>query len=141
MMPSPPALDRCRQFGESDVVHAPLDDGVLDTKQFGDAGFHDGLFRRSKPSILVCRYRNLALCGGSVGLKLAAPAGGCVAGAPPTTQGLLGGNGVPRRKSRLAGVSVTMGGGMNIVGLVAAARAVRGQNRPVKTAFQFNSMA
>jgi hypothetical protein len=28
------------QFGKADVVHATLDDGVLDAEQVGDAGLH-----------------------------------------------------------------------------------------------------
>ena len=31
---------RCRQLGETDVMHAALDDGVLDSKEFGDTGPH-----------------------------------------------------------------------------------------------------
>ncbi len=34
------------QFGEADVVHAALDDRVLDAEEFGDAGLH-GVLRRS----------------------------------------------------------------------------------------------
>ena len=40
MMPNPPALlTAAAEFSEPDVVHAALDDGVLDAEQFGDARF------------------------------------------------------------------------------------------------------
>ena len=37
---APRVGDRCRQLGKAHKMHAALDDGVLNAKEFGDSGFH-----------------------------------------------------------------------------------------------------